>query len=64
MTDVPRTASWRKSTYSSNGDGACLEVADGIPGLLPVRDSKNPSGPVLVFSSPAWRAFLSRAMRN
>ncbi|MEU6479556.1 DUF397 domain-containing protein [Streptomyces sp. NPDC047017] len=49
---------WRKSSYS-NGDGAdCVEVADALPALVPVRDSKNPTGPVLLFPSRAWAPFL------
>ncbi|MGW0731075.1 DUF397 domain-containing protein [Streptomyces sp. NPDC002851] len=49
---------WRKSSYS-NGDGAdCLEVRDDLPGLIPVRDSKNTEGPVLVFPAAAWAAFV------
>ncbi|MFG3498677.1 DUF397 domain-containing protein [Streptomyces sp. NPDC047928] len=50
---------WRKSTHSG-GDGAdCLEVADGGPGIVPVRDSKDPHGPRLVFRAPAWSAFVA-----
>ncbi|MDI3419772.1 DUF397 domain-containing protein [Streptomyces luteolus] len=49
---------WRKSSYS-NGDGAdCVEVRDDLPGLVPVRDSKNAEGPVLVFPAAAWGAFV------
>ncbi|MDI3385656.1 DUF397 domain-containing protein [Streptomyces sp. B-S-A8] len=49
---------WRKSSYS-NPDGAdCLEVRDDLPGLVPVRDSKNAEGPVLVFPAAAWGAFV------
>ncbi|MFE6871938.1 DUF397 domain-containing protein [Kitasatospora sp. NPDC057692] len=48
---------WRKSSHSSNG-GECIEVADGLPGVVPVRDSKDPVGAALVFSSGAWRAFV------
>ncbi|MFG2842640.1 DUF397 domain-containing protein [Kitasatospora sp. NPDC048296] len=36
-----------------------MEVAPGFPGLVPVRDSKNPHGPILVFPAAAWKAFLS-----
>ncbi|MBL1099797.1 DUF397 domain-containing protein [Streptomyces coffeae] len=54
-----RTASWHKSSYSSNGGGACVEVADNLPGVVPVRDSKRPDGPALVFSRDAWSAFIS-----
>ncbi|MEX2984495.1 DUF397 domain-containing protein [Streptomyces sp. C36] len=51
-------ASWRKSTYSA-GQEECLEVADNIPGgLVPVRDSKNPSGPALAFPAGAWARFV------
>ncbi|MFE6159876.1 DUF397 domain-containing protein [Streptomyces sp. NPDC056486] len=52
-------ARWRKSTYSGGSGGDCLEVSDGHPGLLPVRDSKNPTGPKLVFRATAWSAFIA-----
>ncbi|MFJ3825963.1 DUF397 domain-containing protein [Streptomyces nodosus] len=52
-------ARWRKSTYSGGSGDNCLEVADGHPALVPVRDSKNPHGPKLVFRAEAWSAFLS-----
>ncbi|MFJ2577433.1 DUF397 domain-containing protein [Kitasatospora aureofaciens] len=55
------SAVWRKSTHSGGSDG-CIEVADGttaVTGILPVRDSKDPNGPVLHFPSPAWRAFVT-----
>lgn len=52
-------ATWHKSSHSS-GDGAdCLEVADGHPEIVPVRDSKNPGGPKLVFRADAWAAFVT-----
>ncbi|MER7726441.1 DUF397 domain-containing protein [Streptomyces sp. NPDC096323] len=51
-------ARWRKSSYS-NGSGAdCLEVADDHPGLVPVRDSKRPRGPVLIVNAAAWAPFV------
>ncbi|MET8629118.1 DUF397 domain-containing protein [Kitasatospora sp. NPDC004669] len=49
---------WRKSTYSGSG-GQCIEVADGFTGLMPVRDSKDPSGPALVFPADAWQSFVT-----
>lgn len=52
------TATWRKSSYSDGGDNNCIEVADGYPGLVPVRDSKVASGPALVIAAPAWTAFI------
>ncbi|MER7845697.1 DUF397 domain-containing protein [Kitasatospora sp. NPDC096077] len=50
-------ASWSKSSYSGNG-GQCVEVAPDFPGLMPVRDSKDPQGPALVFPSEAWKSFV------
>ncbi|MFD9421170.1 MULTISPECIES: DUF397 domain-containing protein [unclassified Streptomyces] len=51
-------AEWRASSYSG-GQGNCLEVADNTPHLVPVRDSKRPTGPVIAFSPDAWRAFIA-----
>ncbi|GAB2834005.1 DUF397 domain-containing protein [Streptomyces chlorus] len=57
--DFPGAACWRKSTYSG-GDGgeACVTVADGVPGIVPVRDSKVTAGPVLVIDAAAWTEFV------
>ncbi|MFJ4090502.1 DUF397 domain-containing protein [Kitasatospora sp. NPDC089913] len=49
---------WRKSSYS-NGQGDCVEVADEIPDIVPVRDSKDPHGPALTFTTAAWRSFIT-----
>ncbi|MGW6919087.1 DUF397 domain-containing protein [Kitasatospora sp. NPDC054939] len=49
--------SWVKSSYSGNG-GQCVEVAPGFPGLMPVRDSKDPQGPALIFTADAFAAFV------
>ncbi|WP_312892703.1 DUF397 domain-containing protein [Allostreptomyces psammosilenae] len=52
-------ASWRRSSYSGGSQGECVEWAPGVvPNVIPVRDSKNPDGPALTFSSEAWRAFV------
>ncbi|MFE6635972.1 DUF397 domain-containing protein [Streptomyces tendae] len=51
-------AAWRASSYSG-GQGNCIEVADNIPTLIPVRDSKRPAGPVITFTPQAWRTFVS-----
>ncbi|MDT0400714.1 MULTISPECIES: DUF397 domain-containing protein [Streptomyces] len=49
---------WRKSSYSNVDGGNCLEVADGFPGAVPVRDSKDVEGPVLMIPRPAWAQFV------
>jgi hypothetical protein len=50
---------WRKSSYSTGGDENCIEVADGIPSVVPVRDSKAPQGPALLFPATAWSSFVT-----
>ncbi len=52
------TAAWRKSSYSDGGDNNCVEVADGHPGIVPVRDSKTPTARPLLFSASSWSAFM------
>lgn len=53
------SASWRKSSYSNSDGGDCVEVSDDLPGVVPVRDSKQPEGPTIVFDASAWSAFIS-----
>ncbi|MFD7403966.1 DUF397 domain-containing protein [Streptomyces sp. NPDC059866] len=50
---------WRKSSYSNPDGGACVEVADNLPPIVPVRDSKAPDGPALVFEARAWSSFVT-----
>lgn len=52
-------AVWRKSSYSDGTGGSCVEVADGFPGVLPVRDSKVPDGPALFFRRAGWDTFVT-----
>jgi hypothetical protein len=52
-------AQWSKSSYSS-ANGACVEVAKNLPGIVAIRDSKDPDGPKLLISSADWRTFVSR----
>lgn len=57
-TESPR---WYKSSYSDNG-GTCVEVAANLVascGVVPVRDSKSPSGPVLNVSTDAFSSFVA-----
>lgn len=55
---------WRRSSYSNQNGGNCLEVADGIPSVVPVRDSKCPAGSVLVIPADAWSAFVADMRRG
>ncbi|MEV3948926.1 MULTISPECIES: DUF397 domain-containing protein [Streptomyces] len=57
--DVSAGAGWRKSSYSGNEGGSCLEVLDGHPTAVPVRDSKVPSGPTLLVPTASWTSFVS-----
>jgi hypothetical protein len=59
-TDDLSGAHWHRSSYSNGEGGNCLEIAVGVPGTVPVRDSKLASdGPVLLFPAHAWEGFLT-----
>ncbi|GGZ73885.1 DUF397 domain-containing protein [Streptomyces bluensis] len=69
MTDrtIPNAATlsgWRKSSHSNDDAGSCLEVLDNHPSGVPVRDSKNPHGPALLFSAPGWSSFVTAVRRG
>ncbi len=54
------SAPWRKSSYSGTTGGDCIEAAPGfITGVVPVRDSKDPQGPALLFTSDAFTVFVA-----
>ncbi|MGV9909120.1 DUF397 domain-containing protein [Streptomyces tendae] len=57
-------AHWRKSTYSNGEGGNCLEITDGVPGVIPVRDSKVADGPVIVVGSVAWTEFVRTVVQS
>lgn len=56
--DASTLNGWRKSTFSGSEGGSCVEVLDHHPAGVPVRDSKNPHGPALVFAGSSWSAFI------
>ncbi|MFI1889949.1 DUF397 domain-containing protein [Streptomyces jumonjinensis] len=59
MTTEP--LNWIKSSYSNNG-GTCVEWApESATGVVPVRDSKRPNGPVLTVSPSAWTGLVALA---
>ncbi|RQX13487.1 DUF397 domain-containing protein [Micromonospora ureilytica] len=54
-------ARWRKSTKSGGNGGDCVEVADNLPGVVLVRDTKDRDGGTLTFSLQSWRGFVAMA---
>jgi hypothetical protein len=52
-------ADWRKSSYSGTNGGNCVEIARNLPGVVAVRDSKDPGGPALAFTPADWEAFTA-----
>lgn len=56
---MPLTRAWAKSSYSDPNGGNCVEARQLANGTVQVRDSKNPSGPVLSVSAERWNAFTA-----
>ncbi|MER5969150.1 DUF397 domain-containing protein [Streptomyces sp. NPDC002055] len=59
---IPLTHPWVKSSYSSQDGGDCVEWSPAhvsAHGTVPVRDSKDPEGPALMFEPAAWSAFVT-----
>ncbi|MEV4384690.1 DUF397 domain-containing protein [Micromonospora sp. NPDC049580] len=54
-------AQWRKSTKSGSNGGACIEVADNLPGVVLVRDTKDRDGGTLAFGPAQWQGFVDMA---
>ncbi|MGW5396855.1 DUF397 domain-containing protein [Streptomyces sp. NPDC003952] len=52
-------ATWRKSSHSNSDGGECVEISDDFATVVPVRDSKDLHGPVLVFPAGGWSAFVA-----
>ncbi|MEU6712453.1 DUF397 domain-containing protein [Nonomuraea sp. NPDC046802] len=61
LTQELNAATWRKSTRSGPNGGNCVEVAVLSEGRRGVRDSKNPTGPALIFTPGEWNAFINGA---
>lgn len=61
--DAATLGGWRKSSYSGNDADSCVEVLDGYGSGIPVRDSKDPHGPALIFPMDAWSSFVA-AIKN
>ncbi|CAL9291591.1 MULTISPECIES: DUF397 domain-containing protein [unclassified Streptomyces] len=57
--DASSLTGWRKSSYSGNEGGSCVEVLDNHPSGIPVRDSKTPQGPALLFAAGPWSSFIT-----
>ena len=53
-------ADWFKSTFSNGQGGNCVEVARNLPGIVAIRDSKDPDGPALIVSKDEWAGFVTR----
>ncbi len=56
--DASALTGWFKSSYSGGSNGDCLEAARGYA-AVPVRDSKTPTGPAVVFSAGGWSSFVA-----
>jgi hypothetical protein len=57
-------AAWRKSSCSNGSGGNCVEVADNLPDVVAVRDTKDRDGGTLTFAPGAWRAFVGLAKQH
>ncbi|MEV4825690.1 DUF397 domain-containing protein [Micromonospora sp. NPDC049274] len=58
------TPQWRKSTRSGGNGGSCVEVADNMPHVVLVRDTKDRDGGTLHVTPAAWRAFVTYAKQH
>ncbi|MFF9752262.1 DUF397 domain-containing protein [Streptomyces sp. NPDC014344] len=64
ISDACIAIGWRKSSYSGPDQGSCVEVLDHFPSGVPVRDSKNPHGPIVVVPGAAWSVFVAAVRRG
>uniref|UniRef100_A0AAU2VA22 DUF397 domain-containing protein n=1 Tax=Streptomyces sp. NBC_00003 TaxID=2903608 RepID=A0AAU2VA22_9ACTN len=59
ISDAASLSGWRKSSHSGGDAGSCVEVLDGYPTGVPVRDSKAPNGPALILPEAGWSSFVT-----
>ncbi|WP_171170670.1 DUF397 domain-containing protein [Streptomyces sp. I05A-00742] len=69
MSTIPdlTSAIWKKSSYSEGNSGQCVEFARNLvpsSDTVPVRDSKHPSGPTLLFPASAWSTFIANVRKR
>ncbi|MFJ2019470.1 DUF397 domain-containing protein [Streptomyces nodosus] len=57
-------ATWRKSSYSNQDGGECLELSEDFVAVVPVRDSKDVRGPVIAFAAGGWASFVAAVKRG
>ncbi len=63
LTNLEQTSlTWRKAQLSTN-NGSCVEIAS-VVGKIALRDSKDASGPILVYTPAEWSAFLDGAKKG
>ena len=62
MSDAGSEPAWRKARRST-GNGACVELAP-VDGMVAIRDSKDPDGPILRYTAAEWHAFLDGAKKG
>ncbi|GAA2124219.1 DUF397 domain-containing protein [Streptomyces synnematoformans] len=55
---------WHKSSYSNEAESACIEVADNLPGVVMVRDSKDPNGPRLTLTREGFAGLVEFAKHH
>ncbi|MFF5962974.1 DUF397 domain-containing protein [Streptomyces collinus] len=55
---IPTGILWRKSSYSGDQGGSCVEVAE-TPATIAIRDSKTPAGPILTLDPATFTTFVN-----
>ncbi|MFD8913492.1 DUF397 domain-containing protein [Streptomyces sp. NPDC059575] len=58
------SATWRKSSYSNQDGGECVEFSTDFSDFVPVRDSKKQYGPVITFAAGGWASFVGAVKRG